>query len=159
MALTLSTALTQKLLDNAAGQGFSEIFNLGVIHLYGSPRPGSADDAETGVLLAVITDASLAYTPTDGTNGLTFEAAVANAVSKTAAQVWSGVGVAAGTAVWGRLYALDASGTITGASTTKPRMDFSVGTFSGDMIMGNASIAVGATTTLDTFTLGLPNGE
>ena len=132
---------------------------MGCIHLYASPRPGSADDAETGTLLAIITDASLAWTVADGTNGLTFEAAVSGAVAKAIAQVWSGLGLAPGTAVWGRLYPFDAGGTVTGASTVIPRMDFSVGTFSGDMIMGNAAIAVGATTTLDTFVLGIPNGE
>jgi hypothetical protein len=159
MALKLSKGMTKALLDRIGGKGFSEIFHLGAIYLYASPRPASANDAETGVLLAVITDGSLAWTPADGTNGLTFDTAVDGTVDKAAAQVWSGVGLVAGTAVWGRLVALQAGGVVTGASDVFERMDFSVGTFSGDLIMGSAAIAVGKTVTLDEFELVLPNGE
>jgi hypothetical protein len=159
MALTLNTALVVAMLDTAAGKGFGEALNLGIIHLYGSPRPASSDDAETGTLLAIVSDASQAWTVADGTNGLTFATAADGAVTKTAAQVWSGVGLVAGTATWGRFYAYDGGGVIEGASTTRARFDFSVGTFSGDLIMGNASIAVAATTTVDSFSLALPNGE
>lgn len=159
MALTLSTGMTKGLLDNASGKGLSEMLNLGAIYLYGSPRPSSSDDAETGTLLVKITDTSQTWTITDGTNGLTWDAASGNTVTKASAQTWSGAGISAGTAVWGRFYPYDAGGTVTGASTTLARFDFSVGTFSGDLIMPSVAITVGGTTTIDSFTITLPNGE
>ena len=158
MALKLSTKLCQDMLD-PAGKGFAESLNLGAIYLYGSPRPASADDVETGALLMIITVDKAAWTITDGTNGLTFDSAVANVIEKAAAENWQGVGLAQGTAVWGRLYAFDASGTVVGASTTKARMDFSVGAVGADMIIPNPLIEIGATTTVDEFELTLPNGE
>ena len=85
-------------------------------------------------------------------NGLTFAPAVAGVVSKSG--VWSFNGVAVGTAGWFRLIAssIDSGA----ASTTLERVDGSVAVSGGDMNISNISIAIGAPSTVDTFTYTQP---
>jgi hypothetical protein len=147
--LRLSTGLRTNL---AGTTGFAATFANGVIEIRTGTQPASADSAATGTLLGTVTLASGAFTPGSPTNGLTFAAAANGAVSKSG--TWSFVGIAAGTAGWFRLKGngVDAGG----ASTTLPRLDGSVATSGADLNLSNIGIAIGAPTTIDSFTWTQP---
>lgn len=149
MTVRLSTGLRTNL---AGSTGFASTFANGVIEIYTGVQPASADSAVTGTLLGTVTLASGAFTPGSPTNGLTFGAAADGSVSKSG--TWSFNGVAAGTAGWFRLKgnAVDAGG----ASTTLPRLDGSIAVAGGDMSLSNTTIAVGAPSTIDSFTFTIP---
>ena len=150
MALRMSTGLRNALLS---GQSFQDVFANGVIDIYSGSQPTSGDDAESSTKLLEITVGSGEFTPGATTNGLTFDEAESGQMSKSASQVWSGVGVAAGTASWFRLRANDAT---TGASTTAVRLDGSVATSGAQINMSSTTIVVGSTTTIDSFLVTMP---
>jgi hypothetical protein len=150
MTTRLSTGLRTALAGT--GAGFSGTFANGIINVYSGAQPANADAAITGTLLLTITLASGAFTAGTPTNGLTFAAAAAGVASKTG--VWSGNGVAAGTAGWARFVGNAVDG---GAlSTTLPRMDMAVGTSGADLNLSNLAIVVGAPNTIDSFTFAIP---
>ena len=75
-------------------------------------------------------------------------------IEKCADEVWSGLGVAAGTASWFRLCA---NATDAGAlSTVLPRIDGTVGVSGADATISNTQIVVDAPYTVDTFKLTFP---
>ena len=153
MAEKLSTGLRNEMVG-PGGQSMADALEYGVIRIYSGPQPGTADAAETGTLLVEITLASAASTdPMTSGNGLSFQTAVDGSSPKTAAEVWSGVGVAAGTAGWFRFYDLDYD---LGASTTAIRFDGNIAPSGSDMDMTNTAIAVGGTTTLDSGSITIP---
>ena len=149
MTLRISTGLATLL---AGTTGFSGAMANGVIDIYSGTQPATADSAATGTLLGTVTLNAGAFTPGSTTNGLTFSAASAGVVSKSG--VWSFVGIAAGTAGWFRFRgnAVDSGG----ISTALPRLDGSVATSGANLNLSNISIAVGAPTTVDTFTWTQP---
>jgi hypothetical protein len=149
MTIRLSTALRTNL---AGDTGFAATFADGIIEIRTGTQPATADAAATGTLLGTVTLASGAFTPGSPTNGLTFAAASAGTVSKTG--TWSFVGIAAGTAGWFRFKgnALDNDA----ISTTLPRLDGSIATSGADLNLSNIAIAIGAPTTVDTFTWTQP---
>ncbi|MDD5375276.1 hypothetical protein [Acidithiobacillus sp.] len=149
MTLRLSTALRNNL---AGTTGFAATFANGIIEIRTGTQPTTADAAVTGTLLGTVTLNSGAFTPGTATNGLTFAAASGGAVSKSG--VWSMNGVAAGTAGWFRLKAnaLDDDS----LSTTLPRLDGSIAVSGADLNLSNISIAIGAPTTIDSFTYTQP---
>lgn len=149
MTVRLSTALRTAL---AGSTGFAATFANGIIEIYTGTQPATADAAVAGTLLGTVTLASGAFTPGVATNGLTFASAANGAVSKSG--VWSFNGVAAGTAGWFRLKgnAVDAGA----LSTTLPRLDGSVATSGADLNLSNIVIAIGAPSTIDTFTFTIP---
>lgn len=151
MALKLSTGLRNGMLNST---GFTEAFNDGIIYIYTGPQPTDADSATQGTLLMRITVNNGAWSAGSATNGLGFDAPVAGVISKAAAEVWRGLGVADGTAGWFRLCgnATDAGG----ASTTLPRLDGSVAISGGDMNLSSIAIVTSAPTTLDVFQFTLP---
>ena len=149
MTLRISTGLATLL---AGTTGFSSAMGNGVIDIYSGTQPASADAAATGTLLGTVTLNAGAFTPGSTTNGLTFAAASAGTVSKSG--VWSFVGIAAGTAGWFRFRGNAADGG--GISTALPRLDGSVATSGANLNLSNISIAVGAPTTVDTFTWTQP---
>lgn len=148
MALHFSTGLIQGILN---ASGIKEQLADGVIRVYTGAQPANADAAVAGTLLIQYTLSSGAWTAGTATNGLEFDAPVAGVLSKAAAETWSGVGVATGTAGWFRFVgnATDAGG----SSTTLPRIDGSVGAGSGDLALSNTSITTGAPNTIDTFSI------
>ena len=111
----ISTAYANEQLSS-----FAETFKNGVLAIYSGTQPASADDAETGTLLCLITNDSGAFTPGQPTNGLNFGAPVNGQIDKAAGETWSGTVLADGVAGWFRFY--DNSYT-TGASTTAKRFD------------------------------------
>jgi len=151
MALQLSTGLRNGMLNSV---GFTTAFNNGTIYIYSGPQPATADTAIQGTLLLQVTLNNGAWTAGVGTNGLQFDAPVSGVLSKAAAQVWRGLGVAAGTAGWFRLVGNPADAG--GASTTLPRLDGTVAISGGDMNLSSLSIVVSAPTTVDVFQFTLP---
>lgn len=149
MTIRLSTALRTAL---AGTTGFAAVFANGVMEIYSGAQPANADAAVSGTLLGTVTLGSGAFAPGAPANGLTFAAAAAGAVSKSGA--WSFNGIAAGTAGWFRLKgnAADAGA----LSTALPRLDGSVAVSGADLNLSNIAIAVGAPSTVDTFTWTQP---
>ena len=131
MTIRLSTGLRNALIGT--GGGLAAVFANGIIEVYSGSQPASADAA-----------------PGSATNGLTWAAAAAGAVTKSTDN-WQFTGVAAGTAGWFRLKgnAVDAGA----LSTTLPRLDGSIANSGGDMNLSNTSIAVGSPNTVDVFSV------
>lgn len=144
MTVRLSTGLRNNLCGST---GFAATFANGIIEIRTGSQPVTADAAATGTLLGTVTLASGAFTPGVSTNGLTFGTPSAGAVSKSG--TWSFSGVYPGTAGWFRLKANALDNDL--LSTTLPRLDGSIGTSGADMNLSNLSIAIGATTTIDSF--------
>ena len=137
------------------GGSIRDTFKNGVMKIFPSPRPASADDTEGVNPLVTITVGSGAYDSTTGENGLSLAAASAGASAKTA-DTWSGVATATGSATWFRFYPRGAA--VTGASTTVPRFDGSVGVSGSgaDAIMSSTSIVIDTTQTVDSFVFTQP---
>jgi hypothetical protein len=135
------------------GGSLDELLRDGVIEVYSGAQPSDADSAETGTKLLRVTLASGAFTPGSPTNGLNLGTAASGAVSKESAEVWSGVGLAAGTAGWFRFYS---NAYTTGASTSAVRFDGVCGVGSGELRLSSLSVAVGATITVDSGSITQP---
>lgn len=154
--LTTEAAGDQTALASGRGHSLLDIFKFGVIRIYSGTQPTAPEETEAGgTLLLEITVASGAWEDDVDTNGLLFDEVVDGVVAKSLSQVWSGAGIATGTAAWGRL-SDNADGDTLGADATEvlPRIDFSVGT-SGDLVM-SPSVTIGVTKTIDEFTLTVP---
>lgn len=148
MALKFSQGLRDAILN----AGFKPTMDLGVLEVYSGTRPASADDSEgAATKLLRITVGSAAYTTGTGVNGLNFATADAGVISK-ASEVWSGVGLADGTAAWFRFYA-KAYDTGADSGTTYCRIDGAVGTSGADLNLNSVTIVTSATTTIDQFDL------
>lgn len=155
--LRLSTGLRNKLLgDGGAGGSLQDLLGGGVLYCYSDTQPSSADGVETGTLRLVVSLGSAAFVPGAGgasTNGLTFDDAVSAILTKAGAEVWSGVGLTAGTIGWFRFHASEA---VEGASTTAVRIDGSIASSGGQIAMSNTTVEVGATVTCTSFNITLP---
>jgi hypothetical protein len=118
---------------------------LSFINIYTGAQPASSDSPMTGTLLATVSiDA--------GGTGLTFDTPSGTTMSIPSGVNWQYTGIAAGTAGCFRLV----SATDTNAqSTTEKRIDGNVGTTSGDMILSNINVVVGAPGTVDIFNIVL----
>ena len=136
----------------AISRAFKDILRNNVIRVYSGAAPANADAAETGVLLLKITKSSGAVTPGAAANGNNFDAIATGVLSKDA-NVWSGVGLADGTAGYWRCYD---NGEITGSSSTAKRIQGTCGTSGTDFVMSSTSVVTGATVTLDTFNVTQP---
>jgi hypothetical protein len=132
---------------------FDTAFANGIIDIYSGSQPATADAAETGTKLARITLASGAFTPGVGTNGLNFDTAADGSIAIDSGEVWSGVGLAAGTAGWFRFYANDV---VSGASTVAVRFDGVCGVGTGELRLSSLTVAVGATISVDSATITQP---
>jgi hypothetical protein len=150
MSLKLSTGLRNAIMGT---DGFKGALEDGVIDVYTGTQPTDADAAETGTKLMRITVASGAFTSGVATNGLSFAAAAVSGVISKASEVWSGVGLATGTAGWYRFYA---NTVVTGASTSAVRLDGACAVSGSQLNMSSTSIATGATVTVDSAAYTLP---
>lgn len=133
-------------------RSFRDIFKNGILEIYSGSQPADADAVETGTKLMRISVSSGAVTPGVATNGLNFDAPSAGVLSKATGEVWSGVGLADGTAGWFRLYT---NLYHTGSGTSKIRFDGSISTQGAQMNMASVAIVTGRTTTLDSFAITL----
>lgn len=122
MAERLSTGHVNSTLDK-----FREDYANGVLEIYSGTQPGSADDAETGDLLCVITQGGGAFTAGEANNGLNFGVPNNGTIDKDTTETWSGKVLKTGTAGWFRFY--DNSYT-KGATTTAKRFDGAISTSS-----------------------------
>lgn len=154
-SITASDAATESItITTVLGGSIRDIFRAGVLKIYTGTQPTTADYAATGTLLVTISIGSGAWVAGTPTYGLNFGVSASGIVSKVAADTWSGVAVATGTAGWFRFYA---NPTDAGAlSTTLPRFDGSIATSGAQLNMSSTSITSGATITIDTFAITFP---
>lgn len=152
-SLTTVSAGDNIILAGASGGSVSDIFRNGVIDVFSGSQPISADEAEIGSKLVRITLSSENFTPGISTNGLNFDTTNAGVLSKPLDAIWSGKGLANGTAGWFRMYDNTAT---TGVSTTAVRLDGTVATGGGQFNMSITTISTGATTTIDSVKLTMP---
>lgn len=145
MTLKVSNGLRNAMLGTG---GLTEAMGSTLILIYGGPVPASADAAVTGTLLCTISNNS--------TGGpLLFDAPVGGMLPKAAAQVWSGINVATGTATYFRVInsATPDDGTL---STTQVRLQGTCGTAGADLNMSSVNLTAGATQTIDACNITLP---
>ena len=146
MSVRLSTGLREKMLGTV---GLKGAFANGVLYIYTGAQPATADAAVGGgTLLVKITLASGAFSFGAGANGINFDSPSGGVISKAAAETWSGIGLANGTAGWFRMMG-NATDNL-GSSTSLPRLDGTCATVGGDMNM-NIAIVTSAPTTIDVF--------
>lgn len=157
MTVKYSTGCLNKLLGengvDTGADGLRGIFKDCVIDIYTGGQPANADAAATGTLLGRVTVDAGAFTEGVATNGLEFDAPVAGVLAKAAAETWRFTGLANGVAGWFRLRgnAVD-NGAV---STSLPRIDGSIGTTAGDLLLSNVNVVSGAPTTIDQFSIKL----
>lgn len=138
----------------ATGGSLKDIFRNGVLKIYSGSQPTDPNNAVAGTLLALLTLSSAAFTEGLEGGGLEFDDSVSGVIAKCSEEVWSGLGVAAGTASWFRLCG---NATDAGAlSTVLPRIDGTVGVSGADATISNTQIVVDAPYTVDTFALTFP---
>lgn len=135
---------------NGQAAEFVETFKNGVLAIYSGTQPASADEAETGTLLCLITKDGGAFTPGQPDNGLNFGTPSGGAVDKDAAEMWSGKALVDGTAGWFRFYD---NNYVTGASTTARRFDGAISNLEmNEVLMANTVILVAESElTVDSF--------
>ncbi len=138
------------------GGSLRDIFKDGVLKIYNGTQPASPDNSIGGATpLVVISVASGAFASGAVANGLEFGTAVLGVITKNA-DVWSGVIASSGVAGWYRKYA---NPTDAGAADTTyiyPRIDGTIGTSGRELNMTNTTLTAGATITIDTFEITLP---
>ena len=138
----------------AQGGSLKDILKDGILRIYSGAQPATADIAVSGTLLLSITVGSGVWAAAAFGNGLEFENdPLAGEIEKNS-EVWSGLGLANGTAGWFRFYANSEDAGL--GSTILPRIDGSIGTAGSDLVMASTAIVTGRTYTVDTFKLTLP---
>ena len=147
MTARISTGLAYNML----AQGMSLVMASGVIEIYDGFQPDTADLAESGNLLVVITPNSLLFNPSLS-QMLFLTSPSGGILSKNTSQTWSGIAVASGYAGWARFYD---QAYVHGADTSGllNRIDFSCN--SGELALSNYNIVAGETIVIDAFSFGL----
>ncbi|NCN39676.1 hypothetical protein GW916_00345 [bacterium] len=150
MAERLSTGFVNALNVNGS---VKTIMANSVIRIFSGVQPATADAAETGTLLQEITIASGAFASGSAINGLNMGVSTDGVLAKAAAEVWSGIGLAAaGTGIFAGWFRWYANTVVTGISTTAIRVDGKCGTSSTDELqLSNLLIVEGAPTTINVF--------
>lgn len=140
MAERLSTGFVNAI--NAVGSVKSTMAN-SVLHIYSGTQPTTADEAENGDLLMIITESSLPFVSGVATNGLNMDVSTDGVLAKDGTEVWSGIGLAAaGTGTSAGWYRWYANTVVAGASTTAVRVDGQIGTSTSyELQMSNNIIA------------------
>lgn len=144
MATKLSTGLVEYL----AGTGsLRDAFHgTSRISIYAGTEPAGADLASSGFTLLCVIEAA--------GNPLEFESDVTNGiVSKSASQTWSGTNLATGTATWFRVE-IDTDDR--SADPTALRLQGSIGTVLGEIIMTNPNLVSGNVKPIENFRMQVP---
>lgn len=152
-SLSTEAAGDQVILASSRGGSLKDLFRNGVLDIFSGIQPTKADETESGTKLVRITLSSGAFVAGTDTNGINLGDSVSGVIGKLSGEVWSGVGLVAGTAGWFRFY--DNSAT-TGASTTAVRLDGAIATTGAQMNMSNTTITVDGTTTIGTVAITDP---
>ena len=144
MTVKISTGLAEYLAGTgslrAAFHGTSRI------SLYAGAEVANADAAASG--------ATLLCTILSSASPLEFEAAVTGGiVTKATAQTWSGTNAASGTATWFRV---EITTDDRSTSTSALRLQGSIGTVVGDMVMTNPVLVSGNTKAIENFRMAVP---
>ena len=153
MAFTLSTGLKNLLLNN---QGLKTALANGQIRIFNGVKPASADDAESGALLCIITLASGTMVSGTPTNGINLDNAADGSVDIPDGAIWSGKNLASGSATWFRWYPNDFDlqmGAATGGN--KVRLDGNCGTSGADLQLSSTNLKINVPTTIDAVNLYL----
>lgn len=118
----------------------------GKIRIFSGAQPETADHAETGTLLCVIS-------VNDTGTGVTFEAPSGGMMVKKAAEVWSGTNLAGGVAAWYR----HVGGSDTGVlSTSEPRIQGRIDIVGADLNLSSTSLTMGALQPIDYYVIVWP---
>jgi len=136
----------------AHGGSWSDLLRNGVFRIFPGTQPSSANDTEGTSHLVEVSINSLAFS-VGGTNGINCNDSSGGTLTKAADEVWSGLGVADGTAGWFRWYDKDRT---TGASTTAVRLDGAIAQSGSQFNMSNTAITTGGTVTIDSLAATLP---
>jgi len=143
--MKLSTGLRDGLLS---GDSLKALLDGGEIRIYDTTTiPASADDAISGATLLV--------TIKNAGSGITFAAAAGGVMQKAAAEVWSGVNAATGTAKFYRHVLSADDGT---ASSSAVRIQGTVGLAGADMNLSSVALTSGATQSLNFYSVAMPAG-
>jgi len=138
----------------ANSRSFKDLFRDGVMEWRTGEQPESADNAETGEKLLRITLNSGAFTPGNPLNGLEFEDEPTDGVlEKAAAQIWSGLGLANGSARHFRFYTNRYE---TGASTSAIRFDGSIGVSGANAKVGSTEVTAGRAQYVNSMKIVMP---
>lgn len=134
---------------------FIEGFRGGIMALYSGTQPASADEAEGGELLCLITNGGGPFTPGLAANGLNFnDTPVSGVVSKAAGENWTGTVLRDGAATWFRFYANDYT---TGAHATAKRFDGRVGAGTdAECQLTDTALVTDGKVTISAFRVTLP---
>lgn len=143
MAFKLSTGLRNSMLK---GGSFQEALADGFIRILSGTPPATADAAETGTLLCIVSDAG-------GGTGLDLADPASGSIAKDSGQAWNGLVLATGTATYFRYVGNADTAAI---STTQPRLQGTVATSGADCNMTSTSLSSGATQTIDAASFSLP---
>lgn len=151
MAERLSTGLADYI--NATGS-VKAAFTNSVIHIYSGTQPATADAAETGDLLMILTESAGAFVSGAPGNGLNMDVSTGGVLAKAVAETWQGVGLAAaGVGTVAGYFRWYANTVVTGISTTAVRMDGAIGSSASyEMQMSNTTIVEAGPATVNTFT-------
>ncbi len=154
MAVRLSTGAVNALAGGGSGDGsFKDVFANAVIVIRAGTQPATADAAETGDVLGMITVGGGAFTGGSATNGLNWDAAVAGVCAKPSAEEWAIIPSASGTAGYGRLYA---NAMTTGESTTAVRMDLACGVGAGELRFSSTSLTATVKSVVNSLNITVP---
>lgn len=152
--ITTATAAANTAIAQCKGTGFADLFLNGVLRIFSGSAPATADAAETGTLLAEITNNGDAFTSGQDAAGLRFSTATAGVVGIASGQVWKDNSCDnTGTAGYFRLYA---NTVVTGSSTSAIRAQGTCGTSGADMNMSSTSITQAAPLTIDSAAFTFP---
>jgi len=146
MTIRTSTGFANGVLDKV-----KEMYTDAAIDIYSGTQPINPDDLITSTLLAQVTSAGGAFSEGAAANGINFTDPVGGVLAKDPAQEWKYTGLANGTARWFRLRANAVDDD--SHSTIAIRLDGTIGSVSGDMVLSNITIVVGAPGTIDKFTI------
>ena len=139
---------------NMICNAFKAAYTNCVIGIFGgSAKPASADLAETGTLLALITLGGGAFSAGAPTNGLNMGTVANGSVPKATAETWLGNGLAAaGSGTNATYFRMYANAYITGASSTAVRYDGDCSVdASGELQMGSLSVVNGSPVIINNF--------
>lgn len=133
---------------------FKNAFQNGVLAIYSGYQPASADAAETGTLLCLITKDGQPFTGGSPENGLNFGTPANGVVDKVAEEVWSGTVLNTGVAGWFRFYANDYT---TGESSTAKRFDGAISpSSSAELQMANTTLTKDDVAVINSFPVSYP---
>lgn len=112
-----------------------------VMAIYGgTSMPASADAAEVGDLLGLVTLNGLAFVAGNSANGLNFEVSSTGILVRPEADEWACVPVLSGQARYVRVYD---NAMVTGASTSAVRFDLSAGVTTGEAVFLSLALTAG----------------